>query len=181
MQVVRPEKGIGRSPAGERTVSGKYCTDANIFIECWNRNYPFDIFPSLWEKVAPLQNNIILIKPIYDQIVPKEKRDRERDPLSIWLGENHFIKTPIDNETKKLSLELEARYQITDQSKGVDQEDLALIAYAKIKNKIVVTLEGQQKQKPKKKKNYKIPLVCNEEGVSCVNFIEMIEDLGIVV
>ena len=30
-------------------------------------------------------------------------------------------------------------------------------------------------------KNYKIPLVCNEEGVSCVNFIEMVEDFGIII
>ena len=101
--------------------------------------------------------------------------------MSIWIRENHFLKTPIDNKTKKLSLDLEAKYQITDQSKGVDQNDLTLIAYAKKKNKIVVTLEGEQSQKPREKKNYKIPLVCSEEGVSCVNFIEMINDFGIII
>ena len=137
--------------------------------------------PSLWEKIARYQNDIILIKPIYDQIVSNDSQNRGKDPLSIWLGENRFIKTPIDNETKKLSLQLEAKYQITDQSKGVDQQDLTLIAYAKIENKTVVTLEGKQDQKPREKRNYKIPLVCREQGIPCVNFIGMIEDLGIVV
>ena len=156
-------------------MSGKYCADANIFIECWNKIYPFDIFPSLWEQIAQNQSDIILIKPIYDQIV------REKDPLTTWLKKNRFLKTPIDDETKKLSLEWEGKYQITDQSKGVDQKDITLIAYAKKENKIVVTLEGEQKQKPTKKKNYKIPLVCSEEEVFCVNFIEMVEDFGIVI
>ncbi len=181
MQAVRPEKSIRRPSTGEEPVSGRYCTDANIFIECWNRIYPLAVFPSLWEKIARHQNDIILIKPIYDQIVPKDRRNREKDPLSIWLGKNHFIKTSIDNETKKLSLQLEAKYQITDQSKGVDQEDLTLIAYAKIENKTVVTLEGKQDQKPREKRNYKIPLVCSEEGIPCVNFIETIKDFGIVI
>ena len=51
----------------------------------------------------------------------------------------------LQNETK-----IGSKYQITDQFRGVDQEDFTLIAYAKIKNKIVVTLEGKQNQKPKK-------------------------------
>ena len=160
-------------------MNGKYCADANIFIECWNRIYPFDIFPSLWKQIALHKDDIVLIRPIYDQFVQK-KREKE-DPLSIWIRENHFLRTPIDNEIKKLSLNLEAKYQITDQSKGVDQNDLTLIAYAKKENKIVVTLEGEQNQKPREKKNYKIPLVCSEEGVSCVNFIEMINDFGITI
>ena len=101
--------------------------------------------------------------------------------MTTWLRENHFFSTPIDDEIEELSLEWEGKYQVTNQSKGVDQKDITLIAYAKRKNKIVVTLEGEQKQKPLKKYNYKIPLVCSEEGISCINFVEMVEDLGIVV
>ena len=57
-----------------------------------------------------------------------------------------------------------------------------MIAYAKRKNKIVVTLEGRQDKNPSREKyNYKIPLVCSEERVPCINFVEMIDDLGIVI
>ena len=160
-------------------MSGKYCADANIFIECWNRIYPPCIFPSLWEQISQRRNYIILIKPIYDQIFQGESPGESQDPLRVWLRKNNFSATPIDGETEKLSLELEKKYQITDQSKGVDQNDLTLIAYAKKENKIVVTLEGRQDQKPRKKRNWKIPLVCQEEKISCVDFVEMVRDFGI--
>lgn len=157
-------------------MSGRYCLDANVFITCWNETYPINIFPSLWKQIAQHQSDIILIEPIYDQITVK------KDPLTKWLKKNHFFSIPIDDKTEKLSLKLEGKYQITGQSKGVDQEDITLIAYAKRKNKIVVTLEGKQDKNPSRKKyNYKIPLVCSEEKVPCINFVEMIDDLGIVI
>ena len=163
-------------------MSGQYCLDANVFITCWNKTYPFNIFPSLWEQIAQHQSDIILIKPIYDQIiVKKDQIIVKKDPLTTWLRENHFFSTPIDDEIEELSLKWEEKYQITDQSKGVDQKDVTLIAYAKRKNKTVVTLEGEQKQKPLKKYKYKIPLVCSEEGVLCINFVEMIDDFDIVI
>ena len=59
------------------------------------------------------------------------------------------------------------------------QNDIALIAYAKNESKTVVTLEAQQPQKPGKKCNYKIPLVCDEQKVDCISFITMLERLGI--
>ena len=169
-------------------MSGRYCLDANVFITCWHNTYPIKIFPSLWKQIAQHQSDIILIKPIYDQIIVEDqivvKKDQiivKKDPLTTWLRENHFFSTPIDDEIEALSLKWEEKYQITDQSKGVDQKDVTLIAYAKRKDKTVVTLEGEQKQKPLKKYKYKIPLVCSEEGVLCINFVEMIEDFGIVI
>ena len=156
-------------------MSGRYCLDANVFITCWNDTYPINIFPSLWKQIAQHQSDIILIKPIYDQIIQKE------DPLTTWLKEDHFFSIPIDDETEKLSLKWEGEYQIRDQSRGVDQKDVTLIAYAKRKNKIVVTLEGKQDKKPSEKYNYKIPLVCSEEKVPCINFVEMIDNFGIVI
>lgn len=157
-------------------MSGRYCLDANVFITCWNETYPINIFPSLWEQIAQHQSDIILIKPIYDQIIVKE------DPLTKWLKENRFFSTSIDDETESLSLEWEGKYQIREESKGVDEEDIKLIAYAKRESRIVVTLEKKQDKDPSRKKyNYKIPPVCSEEKVPCINFVEMIDDLGIVV
>ena len=157
-------------------MSGRYCLDANVFITCWNDTYPINIFPSLWEQLAQHQSDIILIEPIYDQIIVK------KDPLTKWLKENHFFSIPIDYETDKLSLKWEKEYQIRERSKGVNQQDITLIAYAKRKNKIVVTLEGKQDKDPSRKKyNYKIPLVCSDKKVPCINFVKMIDDFGIVI
>ena len=156
-------------------MSGLYCLDANVFITCWNDTYPINIFPSLWKQIAQHQSDIILIKPIYDQIIVK------KDPLTKWLKKNYFFSIPIDDKTEELSLKWEGKYQVRDESKGVDQKDIKLIAYAKRENKTVVTLEGKQNEKPLKKYKYKIPLVCSEEKVLCINFVEMIDDFGIVI
>ena len=37
------------------------------------------------------------------------------------------------------------------------------------------------RQKPKQKYNYKIPLICEEEKVRCIDFIEMLEELKVII
>ncbi len=74
---------------------------------------------------------------------------------------------------------LEKEYKITTASRGAGQNNITLIAYAKITNNTVVTLEGKQSEKPKKKSNYKIPLICKEQDVKCIKFIDMLEKLKI--
>ncbi|MEA1994983.1 MAG: DUF4411 family protein [Campylobacterota bacterium] len=164
-----------------------YCVDANIFIAAWHDNYPINIFPSLWKEFANKKNEIILIKPIFDEIEPISFSDnrldiakkRTRYPVRMWLIENGFTETSIDDDINKTSLELEKEYEINDISKGTGSKDILLISYAKEKNKTVVTLEGNQLQKPKEKYKYKIPLVCQEQDVGCINFVQMIDGLGI--
>ena len=65
------------------------------------------------------------------------------------------------------------------QSRGANQTDIKLISFAKLMNKKVVTLESPQPEKPQKKSRYKIPLICKEERVDCINFVEMLEQLQI--
>ena len=166
---------------------GKYCVDANIFIATWHVSYPMNIFPTLWEEIAKKKDEIILIKPIFDEIEPISSIDRKLNiemkrmkyPVRTWLTENGFTETLIDDDINKASLELERDYEINDISRGVSSKDTLLISYAKKKEKTVVTLEEEQKQKPGKKYNYKIPLVCSEQGVECIDFVQMIERLGI--
>ena len=56
---------------------------------------------------------------------------------------------------------------------------MLLIAYAKLHNKVIVTLESYQNQKPGKLKNYKIPIICEDEGVSWMNYVTFLDGLGI--
>lgn len=164
-----------------------FCIDANTLITAWNLHYPENIFPSLWQKLAIHQGDIILIKPIFDEIDPLSQNDRnktamekkEKYPLHMWMIDNHFAEIPIDKSVESKSLELEKDYQIRSNSKGVSENDLKLIAYAKRYHKTVVTEEGKQPNKPGKKYNSKIPTVCDEQGVECINFVEMLRLLQI--
>lgn len=164
-----------------------FCVDANIFLTAWYVNYPISIFPSLWEQIAEQNDEIILLKPIFDEIEPMTSNDKKislqekenKFPVRMWLINNDFSETEIDNAVNSESLNLEMEYQISSISKGAGQKDVTLIAYSKLMNKTVVTLESFQVQKPGKKSNYKIPLICKEQNVECINFIQMISRLGI--
>lgn len=167
--------------------NANYCVDASAIIAAWVTRYPEDVFPSLWLQLAEHRTDMALIKPIYDQIDPMSQADkgkpelekRKKYPLRMWMVDNEFESIPIDGRVEELSLRLEKEYQVREESKGADGKDIKLIAYAKINNKIVVTEEGKQKENPVKKHNYKIPLICDEKEVECINFIEMIRRLGI--
>ena len=171
-------------------MSEEYCVDANLFIAAWNESYPRPVFPSLWKVLARHRDDIVLIKPIYDEIDPFSQSDKNKSldekrkqyPLRMWLEGNNFLETPIDGSVERESLRLEKEYETDpDNKKGASQNDIRLIAYAGLKNKTVVTLEAEQPNKPGKKSNYKIPLICSEERVRYINFVRMLEKLRITV
>ena len=168
-------------------MSGKYCVDANIFITAWHISYPPRIFSPLWDQIAQHQPDIVLIKPVFDEIAPIPYSDRKltivekkvKYPLQVWMDESCFAVHEISDEVNAISLNLEREYETDNTSKGAGQIDITLIAYAKEMNKTVVTLEEKQNQKPGKKCNYKIPLICKELEVDCITFIEMLDRLNI--
>jgi len=139
-------------------MKGRFCVDANIFIAAWNTYYHKKIFHSLWDELAERKAKIILIKPIYDEIDPISDNDkrksqdekRKKYPLQMWLIENRLTETSIDSRVEKLSLELEEKYETDKDSRGANQQDIKLIAYAKMVNSPVVTFE-KQKGRPSKK------------------------------
>ena len=160
----------------------KYCLDANTLIQPWNTLYPRSVFPSLYMQIiAKLQQDIILIKPIFDQIDPPKgkmtpKDLSERHPLRYWLLKGlEILPTPLEKEVKQKAIELESLYETREHSSGADGKDMLLIAYGMLHEYTVVTLESAQKPDPKMKKhNYKIPIICAERGIECINFIEFL-------
>ena len=100
-------------------MSGQYCLDANVFISAWNSGYPIMVFPSLWEQLAQCRNDLVLIKPVFDEIDPVSSADnkmplnkkREKYPLHIWMIENNLEATAITDEINAVSLELEKEYE----------------------------------------------------------------------
>ena len=180
-----------------------YCIDTNVFITAWHRDYPKHIFPKLYHELkSKLSDQIIIIKPIFDEIEPvtggdtklnlldketpnehKKKEQRallENHPVRIWLKRELKIeKTPITKEVQILALKLEGKYEVDENSKGASPADIKLIAFAALKNHIVVTFETYQINVPTKKSNYKIPLICEKEGVKCITFIEMLDRINI--
>lgn len=158
-----------------------YCIDANVFITVWHVTYPREIFPTLYGAMEnKLPSNIILIKPVFDEIEPVSgRKDRqklkEEHPVRMWLKEEMGInETVIDDKVRQKALELMAKYETDEHSKGADEKDVVLIAFALLGNHTVVSLEAKQKQPPAKKSNYKIPLICEKENVECISFVDLL-------
>ena len=167
-------------------MSANYCIDTSAFIAAWNVSHPIDVFPSLWSQLANRRGDMVLMKPIFDEIDPISQQDRNKTeeeeadkyPLRMWI--NSQFKSILVDSIEDRALELEREYQIRRNSKkGVNENDLKLIAYAKLFDKTVVTEEREQPEKPPDKYNYKIPLVCAEQGVECINFVKMLRRLDI--
>ena len=176
-----------------------YCIDANVFITAWHRDYPQHIFPKLYRELkSKLSDQIIIIKPIFDEIEPitggdkklnlldketlneHEKKEQrallENHPVRIWLKREMKIKeTPITEEVEILALGLKRKYEVDEKAKGASPADIKLIAFAALENHTVVTLEAYQKDVPNNKSNYKIPLICEREEVRCINFVKMLD------
>ncbi len=128
----------------------RYCIDANVIITAWQRSYPISIFPSLWQQLLEYKDDLIILSPIYDEIEPMSPNDKKlgseekerKYPIRMWLIKNEFIGVSVDDEINEHSLFLEQSYQIDESSQGVSQNDLTLIAYAKVNRMTVVTLES---------------------------------------
>jgi hypothetical protein len=168
-------------------MSEQFCLDANVFITAWKVRYPPHIFKPLWDQICAKSERIEIIKPIYDEIDRIRQVDKklprpelqEKYPLRFWLEGHGFQIIDIDGDVENISIRLERKYQISEESAGADQNDIRLVAYSQIRSKTVVTLEKNQKNRPQKISKYKIPIICDDEGVECVEFIEFIDRLGI--
>ena len=146
----------------------KYCIDTSSLIHFWNEAYPKETFPSLYLKLKEISNKIILIDPIIEQI-------KEEEELLEWINNTNIIKEELTLNHEKKVLELSSKYEVNDDRRGVDMTDIKIIIFSKIEGHILVTEEGKQNKKPKKRSSYKIPLVCKEEGIDCINSIEFIQ------
>lgn len=150
-----------------------FCMDASAFIGLW-KDYPVSTYPHLWRMLAEKRMQIIIPKPVYDEI-----RDK---PLQKWFKENKFDKMAykLSEEAEEQSIHLEIKYDADSSiKKGAGKNDIQLIAYAKVERCCVVTLEKDQKPPPNEMRNWKIPAVCREEDVMCINFKQMLKELGI--
>ncbi len=150
-------------------VPWKYSFDSSGFIDAWNRYYPIDLFPTLWEKIATLlQKEIIIASSIvWDEIKQKD------DELKKFLEKfKKSFKSPTKREQEIVEKIINNNPEWIKNNKN--EADPFVIALAKLKNLKVVTYEN-----PKKTKNH-IPAVCRQMKVEYFSFIEFLREENIV-
>jgi hypothetical protein len=148
-----------------------YCVDTSAWLDGWNRFYPPKVFRTMWEAIEGLvvAGEIISAEEVYVELA---KRD---DDLHQWVKSRKGMLQLAEPPIQETVAELLIKYpRLVDTLKNRSQADPFVIATAKFRQATVVTGESfGTLQRPR------IPFVCQEEGVPCINFLEMIIELNL--
>jgi len=153
--------------------------DASSLIHAWD-NYPESQFPALWEWIARqfASDYFVLPSIAYDEISHKAP------DCVLWLRARAVTPITVDNLILQEALRIMALLRIVDgkYGRGVDENDILIIATAKVKGMHLVSEEARQSSAPLSPANMKIPAVCALPAVtvSCLNFVELFRESGVI-
>lgn len=153
--------------------------DASSMIYAWD-NYPLFQFPGLWEWMADQIRQGDFVMPS----VALEEVAHKASDCSEWLKECQLDVLIITNDILQDAMRIKGLLGIVADKyhpKGVDENDLLIIATANVCNAELVSDEKKQKL-PEVMAKRKIPAVCSmkEVDVACTSFVEFIKYSGAV-
>lgn len=154
--------------------------DASSMIYAWD-NYPINQFPGLWKWIAAQIEGKKLVMPI----VAFEEVEHKAPDCGKWLKENSLELLVINNAILQDAKRIKGSLGIVGDKyhlKGVDENDILIIATARAHGAELVSDEARQPGLPKVLSSRKIPAVCDMGGVSvtCHNFIDYIKQSGVI-
>lgn len=154
-----------------------YCMDTSSLIEM--KEFPQDVFPNVWGSMDKLYKEGKLIIPVE---VRKEIEQGD-DELKRWVKDKKKIFIRPDKNQIKKTMEILEKYSfLAKAEKPGPNADPWLIALAIVKNGeeqeelfpnkyIVVTEES-------KTRIDRIPAVCGDYNIECINLIELFRREG---
>lgn len=160
-----------------RTMVNKYCSDANVLIQAWQKYYNPRFCSDYWNILIELgkRDKIFIPELVYEEII------RTEDDLTKWLKAS---KITIKKITEPVTICLQKIYaadplhrNLVDNINGRSLADPWVIAHSIHENSIVVTKE--EKIIALNSKRIRIPNVCDNMGVRWINDFQFIEELDI--
>lgn len=160
----------------------KYLLDSNIFIQAHRMYYPFDVFPSYWNKLIELSDSGIIIS--IDKVKKELCDNSNQDQLSLWCNEtinNSFFcdSTICIDKYSEIAVwtanNPHFQQSAKDEFLTTDLADPWLIAYAMKNDCIIVTHEISQ---PQRRNRIKIPEPCMHFGINYLTPIQMLRELN---
>lgn len=161
-----------------------YLIDANVLITAHNLYYPLDRVPEFWSWLAHMagQDKIKMPLEIYEEI-KDGSTDTRRDLLYGWVTEHGRKPALVLNEEADVELVrrvLSEGYapDLTEAEVEHIGADPFLIATALTDRpgRCVVTTEGSKPTT--KRQNRRIPDVCKNFGVNCIDTFTMLRKLN---
>jgi len=155
----------------------KYCIDANVLIQAWQKYYSPKICPNYWEVLNDLGKADIIFIPelVFEEII------RTEDDLSRWLKNSKIpirkISEPVIKSLQEIYSKNPIHKNLVDNTKQRSLADPWVIAHAMTEDATVVTKEN--KETALNAKRIKIPNVCENMLVRWIDDFEFIKELGI--
>lgn len=149
--------------------------DASSILSAWD-TYPPDQFPGLWDWLEELAQK----KELVIAEVALEEVKHKYPECAAWLKDCEMRVLPVTSAMTGAA-GVKRLLGIVDDGfhpHGVGENDLLIIATAKVHGGELISDEFKQPSLPKDRRRYKIPAVCGlaEVNVPCMNFREfMIE------
>ena len=159
------------------TTANKYCLDANVLIQAWQKYYNPKFCPDYWDILIEIgkRDKIFIPELVYEEIT------RTEDDLSKWVKAS---KIPIKKISEPVTICLQKIYAVNpvhknlvDNITGRSLADPWVIAHSLHENATVVTKE--EKITALNSKRIRIPNVCDNMGVRWMNDFQFIDELGI--
>ena len=155
----------------------KYCLDANVLIQAWQKYYSPKFCPDYWKLLNELGLNKMIFLPqiVFEEII------RTEDDLAEWLKssgiQRHKIDEPVTQCLKRIYDANPIHQFLVDNTKQRSLADPWVIAHALKENACVVTKE--EKVTAINTTKIKIPNVCDNMGVRWINDFQLVEELNI--
>jgi hypothetical protein len=159
------------------TIGETYCLDANVLIQAWQKYYSPKFFPDYWKMLNHFGSigRVFISEMVYDEIV------RTEDDLAEWLKNSKIKVLKIDEPVTKCLQAIYAKnplhINLVDNTKARSLADPWVIAHAMNEKATIVTKE--EKVTALNSTKVKIPNVCENMSIRCINDFQFIEELNI--
>ncbi len=149
--------------------------DASAIIYAWD-NYPPAQFPRLWGWLA----NQLKTHELAISAVALEEVAHKAPDCATWLKNAEVLRLPISDAVVMTAMAIKNAIGVVNDHyhpKGVDENDLFIIASAKVQGAELISNEARQFGAQVEARKYKIPAVCDmpSVGVTTLNFLEYIQ------
>lgn len=146
----------------------KYSLDTSALIDGLERYYPAATFSGLWEAIDTLigESKCFASQEVWEEV---KKKDEVVKNWSEPRKDAFFLPTNAE-VTKEVQAILDRFPRLVTSGGSRNRADPFVIAVAKLNGATVVTGEGNDGSATRPK----IPYVCQELGIPCLRFTEMI-------
>jgi hypothetical protein len=155
--------------------------DASSMIWAWD-NYPIGQIPNLW---AWLQTEVEAGELVIPSVALTEVNHKV-PACGAWLHDNGCNVIQVTNVILQSALQTKTLLGIANDNyhaKGVDENDVLIVATAHTMGVELLSDENRQQNLPPDRRRYKIPAVCDlpQINVPCSKFVDFFKGSGQVV